>query len=142
MEIIVKNIGELETAAEEFLSNIGNRRHFAFDAEMGVGKTTFISTVARLAGSLDEASSPTFSIVNQYELSEDSRLKGGLIYHFDFYRIESDEEALDLGLDDYWDSGSLCLIEWAEKVEKFLPEDLVTVRMEERENGIRVISFE
>lgn len=141
MEILVKNISELDAAAREFLAAIGDNRHFAFDAPMGAGKTTFISSLVRVAGALDEASSPTFSIVNEYEVSPEGFDGGRPIYHFDFYRVETPEEAMDLGLDDYWDSGSLCLMEWAENVEQFLPEDLVRVEIAVAEDGSRIIKL-
>lgn len=134
MEIEIRNIDELPAAAEKFLKAMGDRRHFAFHAPMGAGKTTFISELCKAMGAEDEASSPTFSIVNEYAVSGQKP-----IYHFDFYRIESVEELLDMGLDDYWDSGAVCLMEWPENALDFLPEDTVDVNIEVREDGSRVI---
>lgn len=136
MEITVNDIGGLDRAAEEFASAIGDRRHFAFHGSMGAGKTTFIAALCRVLGMDDEASSPTFSIVNEYHSAEG----GASVYHFDFYRIETPEEALDLGLDDYFESDSLCLMEWPENVEPLLPDDLVDVTIEELPDGSRRIS--
>lgn len=136
MEITVNDIAGLDRAAEEFAAAIGDRRHFAFHGSMGAGKTTFIAALCRVLGMDDEASSPTFSIVNEYHSAEG----GAPVYHFDFYRIETPEEALDLGLDDYFESDSLCLMEWPENVEPLLPDDLVDVTIEELLDGSRRIS--
>lgn len=137
MEIKINSLEELPEAAARFISSWGDRRLFAFDAPMGAGKTTFIAELCRRLGCLDEVSSPTFSIVNEY-WREDGKKP---VYHFDFYRIDSMEEALDLGLDDYFDSGAVCFMEWPEKVEEFLPEETVTVRIEPQPDGSRKISW-
>lgn len=134
MEIVIRNTEDLPEAARAFAAAIGEHRHFAFRAGMGAGKTTFISELCRTLGAEDEATSPTFSIVNEYAAPD------GPIYHFDFYRIETPEETLDLGLDDYFDSGCLCLMEWPENVEDFLPEDVVDVRIDVRDDGSRLLS--
>ncbi len=148
MEIRVENIADLDGAARDFLQAIGDRRHIAFHAEMGAGKTTFISALCKALGVEDEASSPTFSIVNEYhaagrvgcDMHESGPAPGSdKIYHFDFYRIETPEETLDLGLDDYFDSGAMCLMEWPENVEDFLPEDTLDVYIEVDAEGVRVI---
>ena len=134
MEIEIRNIDDLPRAAREFLAAAGEHRHFAFHAPMGAGKTTFISALCAEAGSEDEASSPTFSIVNEYAVPD-----GKPIYHFDFYRIETAEELMDMGLDDFWDSGALCLMEWPENALDFLPEDTVDVNIEVQPDGSRVL---
>ncbi len=123
MEIIVENEGCLDSAAAEFLAALGPRTHVAFRAPMGAGKTTFISAVCRTLGMEEEATSPTFSIVNEY------RGGGRTVYHFDFYRIEDVREAIDLGLDEYFDSGALCLMEWPDVAEALLPDDTVTAEI-------------
>lgn len=123
MEIIVENEGRLDAAAAEFLAVLGPRTHVAFRAPMGAGKTTFISAVCRALGMEEEATSPTFSIVNEY------RGGGRTVYHFDFYRIDGVREAIDLGLDEYFDSGALCLMEWPDVAEALLPDDTVTVEI-------------
>ena len=103
---------------------MGTHSIFAFFGEMGAGKTTFISALSRMLGvSSDLAGSPSFSIVNEYR----SDTTGRTIYHFDLYRLDEPEEALDLGIDDYFDSGNLCLIEWPERIEGLLPDDTVRV---------------
>lgn len=111
MEINVKTIDELPGAAAEFIKSIGNRNVFAFRGGMGAGKTTFISEICRQLGADDDSGSPTFSIVNEYKAAD-----GAPIYHFDFYRIESPEEALDMGAEDYFYSGHLCFIEWPDRI--------------------------
>lgn len=123
MEIIVENEGRLDAAAAEFLAALGPRTHVAFRAPMGAGKTTFISAVCRALGMEEEATSPTFSIVNEY------RGGGRTVYHFDFYRLNDVREAVDLGLDEYFDSGALCLMEWPDVAEALLPEDTVTAEI-------------
>ena len=116
-QIQIAGLQDLERAAREFLQLLGGRTLVAFYAPMGAGKTTFTTAVCKELGVEEDAiSSPTFAIVNEY------RGKGGRpIFHFDFYRIESPSEALDIGLYDYLDSGELCLMEWKIKVAPGLP---------------------
>ena len=114
----------LPEACRRFLGAMGTHSIFAFFGEMGAGKTTFISALSRMLGvSSDLAGSPSLSIVNEYR----SDTTGRTIYHFDLYRLDEPEEALDLGIDDYFDSGNLCLIEWPERIEGLLPDDTVRV---------------
>lgn len=134
MEIVVKNEGELKGAAAEFTAALAGRRHVAFRAHMGAGKTTFISAVCSHLGATDDVSSPTFSIINEYRDSSDQP-----IFHFDFYRIDTPHQALDLGLDEYFDSGALCLMEWPENVEDFLPDDTLFVDIDVHPDGTRCI---
>lgn len=92
--------------------------------EMGAGKTTLVKSVCRALGVTDEVSSPTFALVNEYLDG-----KGNAVYHFDLYRLESEEEALDFGVDEYLDSGALCLVEWPEKISKFLPQSITIIKL-------------
>lgn len=120
----------LPQAARQFVELMDDRTVYAFDGEMGAGKTTFISALSQALGvDPDEANSPSFAIVNEYR----SETTAELIYHFDLYRLESLEEALDMGIEDYLDSGALCLIEWPAMVEDLLPDD--TVKVEIRVNA-------
>lgn len=137
MRIIVNSEGELEVAAREFLAALGARRHVALEGKMGAGKTTLTAAIGRVLGVADDVTSPTFSIINQYALPD-----GGVVCHFDFYRVETPEEAMDLGLDEYFDSGALCLMEWAGNVEALLPDDTVVVSIEEQADGSRTITFD
>jgi tRNA threonylcarbamoyladenosine biosynthesis protein TsaE len=124
MNISIASIEEIPGAAEEILTYSGERRIIAFFGEMGVGKTTLIHSIVRELGVQESASSPTFSLVNEY-LSE----SGDPVYHFDFYRIESIEEVYDMGYEEYFFSGHYCLIEWSEKIVELLPNDTVRVDM-------------
>jgi tRNA threonylcarbamoyladenosine biosynthesis protein TsaE len=136
MEIRIENLSSLQSAAEEFIKQIGERRIFAFYGKMGAGKTTFISAVCEALGVRDVINSPTFAIVNEYLSGS-----GELIYHFDFYRIKNIGEALDIGYYDYIDSGCLCFMEWPELIESILPDDTVKVCIEEEADGSRLIKF-
>jgi tRNA threonylcarbamoyladenosine biosynthesis protein TsaE len=121
--IEIDSLNELDKVAEAVLASLDGRTVVAFDAPMGAGKTTLISRIAQLLGAEDDVTSPTFAIVNQYEGSR-------TIYHFDMYRIERWEEALDFGSEEYLSSGELCLVEWPEKIEPLLPEDTMVVKIE------------
>ncbi len=130
------SLDNLPSAAKTFIDAIGGHRVFAFVGDMGAGKTTFISEVCRILGADDDSGSPTFSIVNEY-LDK----SGKPIYHFDFYRLEYPEEALDIGVEDYFYSGHLCLIEWPDRIGSLLPEEAVTVNISENPDGTRSIIF-
>ena len=126
---------KINLTAAEFISAMGDNTVFAFRGEMGAGKTTFIKAICEELGVSDVINSPTFAIVNEYR--SDS---GELIYHFDFYRINKIEEAFDFGYEDYFYSGSLCFIEWPEKIESLLPSDTVNVYIKELEDGSREVN--
>ena len=121
--IEISSLDELDKVAEAVINALNGRTVVAFDAPMGAGKTTLISRIAALLGAEDSVTSPTFAIVNQYEGKERT------IYHFDMYRIERVEEALDFGSEEYLSSGELCLVEWPEKIEPLLPDDTMVVRI-------------
>lgn len=136
MKITIQKEGDTLRAAKEFLEAIGSARHIALLGEMGAGKTTFVSAIGRALGVEDDVTSPTFSIINEYAAGN-----GESIFHFDFYRIDNLSQAADLGLDDYFESGSLCLMEWPENVAAFLPEDTLPVRITVNADQSRTISF-
>jgi tRNA threonylcarbamoyladenosine biosynthesis protein TsaE len=139
MEIKIQDLGKIREAAREFISQIGQHTVFAFYGKMGAGKTTFIKAICEELGVEDVITSPTFAIVNEYELtSQHSPLT--TIYHFDFYRIKKIEEVYDMGYEDYFYSGSLCFIEWPELIEDLLPDDAVRVTIEEQPDGSRLIT--
>ena len=129
----IKNLASIGEAAKEFKLHMGNRTVFAFRGKMGVGKTTFIKALCEELGVSETVNSPSFAIINEYV----SETTGDTIYHFDFYRIQSIREAMNIGAEDYFNSGSLCFIEWPEKVEPLLPDDTVWVDIVEQENGTR-----
>lgn len=143
MEIIIENINRIDEAAKQFIENIGNNRIFAFYGKMGAGKTTFIKAVCEELGVEDVITSPTFAIVNEYEMGAGTdypqQLNCSTIYHFDFYRIKRLEEFFDMGGEDYFDSGNLCFLEWPELIEEVLPLDAVKVSIEEMSDGRRRI---
>ena len=130
----INSIDNLGEAAKQFLSHFPNERIFAFYGKMGAGKTTFIKALCRELGSTDPITSPTFALVNEYSTSTNER-----IFHFDFYRIKTIEEALDIGFDDYIYSGKYCFMEWPENIEALLPDKLVEVRIEAIEPTVRAI---
>lgn len=135
MKFLLKNLSDLDIVANKFVAIIDNRKVFAFYGEMGAGKTTFIKAICKALGVTETVTSPTFSIVNEYE-----RNQGELIYHFDFYRIKNIEEAYDFGYEDYFYSGQLCFIEWPELVDPLLPESVVKVQIAIEDNQERSIS--
>ncbi|MBR5595643.1 MAG: tRNA (adenosine(37)-N6)-threonylcarbamoyltransferase complex ATPase subunit type 1 TsaE [Alistipes sp.] len=119
----INSLAELDKVAKAVIDSLEGRTVVAFDAPMGAGKTTLIGRIARYLGSEDDTTSPTFAIVNQYEGDR-------TMYHFDMYRIDRIEEALDFGTEEYLSSGELCLVEWPEKIEALLPEDTMVVKIE------------
>ena len=121
--IEINSLDELDSVAQAVIDSLEGRTVVAFDAPMGAGKTTLIGRMVRLLGAEDDVTSPTFAIVNQYEGVR-------TIYHFDMYRIERVEEALDFGSEEYLSSGELCLVEWPEKIEALLPDDTMVVKIE------------
>ena len=136
MVIRIENLDEIATAAREFIDAMGDRKVFAFYGKMGAGKTTFIKAVCEELGVTDVINSPTFAIVNEYV---DGR--GEPIYHFDFYRIKREQEALDIGFEDFVYSGNVCFMEWPEMIENILPDDTTKVTIEEDTDGSRRIVF-
>lgn len=122
--ITIPTLENIDEAARSFIELMGDRTVFAFYGDMGAGKTTFINALSRALGVEEDATgSPSFAIVNEYR----SDTTAELIYHFDLYRLESVEEALEIGVEDYFDSGALCLLEWPERIEALLPDDTVIV---------------
>ena len=136
MEIRITDIDHIREVAREFIEHIGDHRVFAFYGKMGAGKTTFVKAICEELGVDDVITSPTFAIINEYETPSNSP-----IYHFDFYRIKKLEEVYDMGYEDYFYSGSLCFIEWPERIEEILPDDAVRVSIAEQEDGSRTVTF-
>lgn len=138
-KIEIHSVEELGKAAQEFISQTSAHRLIAFDAPMGAGKTTFIKAICEALGvDGSEIASPTFSIVNEYLCKN----TGESIYHFDFYRITKDEEALDIGLYDYLDSGCRCLMEWPENISGLLPDDTLYVSIFVQDDLSRVVTWD
>lgn len=136
MELKIDTLKDIDRIAEEFIKSIGDNKVLAFYGKMGAGKTTFIKALCKQFNVIDQVTSPTFAIVNDYETQNNSH-----IYHFDFYRIKNLEEAYDFGYEDYFYSGNLCLIEWPELVEPILPQNTLEVTVQVNEDGSRSIIF-
>ncbi len=142
MQIRIGNIEQIRTAARQFIQEMGDARVIAFYGKMGAGKTTFIKALCEELGVEDVITSPTFAIVNEYSVSSSSTLAepgATAIYHFDFYRIKRLEEVYDMGYEDYFYSGGLCLIEWPELIEELLPDDALRVYIKEESDGSRTL---
>ena len=136
--IHIQSLAELPEAARQFVALMGDETVYAFYGEMGAGKTTFIRELAKSLGVTDDdVNSPSFSIINEYR----SDTTAELIYHFDLYRLDSLDEAFDIGVEDYFDSGAVCLIEWPERIEELLPADTVRVDLKEQEDGSRLLTM-
>lgn len=121
-QLHIESEEQLHEVAEELLASLDGRTVVALRGEMGAGKTTLVRAVAEELGALDQVTSPTFALVNQYEGGA-----GECIFHFDFYRIEDEREAFDLGYEEYFYSGDLCFVEWPEKIEALMPDSVMEV---------------
>lgn len=136
MKLTFNSIEQLPQVAEQLLSEFPDQRFFAFFGKMGVGKTTLIKQLCAQLGVADNVCSPTFAIINEYSAGN-----GEPIYHFDFYRLKSLNEAYDLGYEEYFYSGFYCFTEWTEKIESLLPESYLRITIEEN-NGVRTLTAE
>lgn len=136
-EIIVKRLEDLPCAAKEFIDFVGQRRVFSFKGKMGAGKTTFIKALCKELEVEDNVCSPTFAICNVYFSP-----RVGEVYHFDFYRLESEEQALDIGVEENFYSGNYCFMEWAENIPSLIPEDCTAVEILEIDEHQRKIRIE
>lgn len=134
MELHIASLDRLADAARSFADAMEGQTVFAFYGEMGAGKTTFIRALCAALGVTDTVNSPTFSIVNEYHAGG-----GQTVFHFDFYRIGRLEEVYDMGYEDYFYSGAVCLIEWPGLVEELLPDNAVRVAIEVNDDGTRTL---
>jgi tRNA threonylcarbamoyladenosine biosynthesis protein TsaE len=131
--LFAKNLEQLNSIAKQILDYTSTHKKFAFYGEMGVGKTTLIKALSLQLGVTDIVSSPTFSVVNEYQADESTK-----IYHFDFYRIEDEKEAYDMGYEEYFFSNAYCFIEWPEKIPNLIEEDMVQIKMSVEGNKRRI----
>lgn len=137
--IEIPTLEALPEAAKRFVALMGDETVYAFHGEMGAGKTTFIREFCRALGvEEDFTNSPSFSIINEYR----SDTTAELIYHFDLYRLENIDEALEIGVEDYFDSGALCLLEWPERIEPLLPDDTVVVDIKVNPDQSRTLTVD
>lgn len=137
--ITVNSLPELPEAAREFIQTMGDRTVVALHGDMGAGKTTFINALCRELGvETDPTTSPTFALVNEYR----SDTTAELIYHFDLYRLESLDEAIDMGVEDYLDCGALCLIEWPDIVDPMLPDDTIDLTITVNPDNSRTLTWQ
>jgi tRNA threonylcarbamoyladenosine biosynthesis protein TsaE len=135
MTLEINTLDELSSAARALLDFAAEEQIFIFEGEMGAGKTTFIKVLCEELGVNETVSSPTFSIVNEYEGSS------GIIYHFDFYRIKNLQEAYDIGYEEYFYSGNKCLIEWPERIAELLPDQYIKVSINAQSASHRTFTF-
>lgn len=134
MEIIF-SLDEIDKVAQKILSEYP-KKVILFNGAMGVGKTTLIKALAKNLGVHDATSSPTFSLVNEYQIANNQ-----YIYHFDVYRLKNETEALDMGIDEYLYSGNWCFIEWAENIPNLIPEEHSVIKIELLPDGKRHLNL-
>lgn len=136
--IHIATLADINRAAELFLKEIGDNNLWAFYGSMGAGKTTFTVALCKALGVTDDSvCSPTFTIVNEYK-----RKNGSPVFHFDFYRIRNNSEAMNIGLEDYLYSGEICIMEWPENVEDLLPDETIRIRISVGEDLSRDLVWE
>jgi tRNA threonylcarbamoyladenosine biosynthesis protein TsaE len=133
--IEVNSLNDLPAAAKQLMETFKDKKVFAFYGQMGAGKTTFIKAICNELGVHENTSSPTFSIVNEYRANET------VVYHFDFYRLKNEQEAFDLGYEEYFYSGAYCFIEWPEKIPSLLPQDIIKIDIHASGPDSRTIRF-
>ena len=131
----ISELSDLPRIAQQFVNEMKGKKVFAFDAQMGTGKTTFINSILNAMGIEQTEGSPTYSIVNVYDSPA-----FGKIYHFDVYRLKNEHEALDFGMEEMLYGGGICLIEWPEKIEKILPDNTIWVYIRKNEDNTRTIT--
>jgi len=136
MELFINTPEELYDTAESILNFAPHNRIFLFYGDMGAGKTTLIKSLCKTLGTTDNITSPTFAIVNEYKATT------SVIYHFDFYRLKKETEAMDMGFEEYLYSGNYCFIEWPEKIPELLPDHYVSINIKVVDNGGRYITVE
>lgn len=130
------DLKEISGAAQQVVAACGNETVWLFEGGMGAGKTTLIKAICGELGVLNTVQSPTFSIVNEYLTDT-----GETIYHFDCYRLKNVTEAYDIGVEEYLDSGNLCLIEWPDKIAELIPEKFIKISIAQLSNGKRAIEL-
>ena len=135
-ELYINKIKDLQKTAKDFLELNKDKKKFALFGDLGAGKTTFIKALCNELNVVDIVTSPTFSLINEYQSQNLN-----MIYHMDFYRIKNIDEAYDIGVEDYFYDNGYCLIEWPEKIEEILPLDIVYVQISVLEDNRRVLKI-
>ena len=135
MEFHISSTEQINQVAQQFIAAMGGHKLFAFYGEMGAGKTTFIKALCDELGVIDVVNSPTFAIANDYETA-----LGDHIYHFDFYRLKTPQEALDFGVEDYFYSGRICFMEWPDQIGTLLPTESVRVAITVNADDSRTVA--
>ncbi len=134
--LFIQHLKNLPDTARSFLEKNPDKRIFAFYGDLGAGKTTFIKALCNELNVIDIVSSPTFSIINEYQNET-----GMTIYHMDFYRLEKLDEAYEIGLEDYFETNSYCFIEWPEKIDELLPTQTTYVKISQNQDETRVLEI-
>lgn len=137
MESFSYELESIDQAALRVIQAAGEEKIWVFKGEMGAGKTTLIKALSKRMQVQDSVSSPTFGIVNEYHTAE-----GDLIFHFDFYRLDDPMEALEIGIEEYFYSGKICWLEWAERIAQFLPESFFLITIETESDTRRKITLQ
>jgi len=128
-------LSELKSISTKILSHLNAPKTLLFYGEMGVGKTTLIKELVKQLGVTDVTSSPTFSLVNEYKGHDNT------VFHFDFYRIEHEEEVYDIGIEEYFYQNSWSLVEWPEKIPNIIPEDAITIKINKNPDNTRTLEI-
>ncbi|MCS7018812.1 MAG: tRNA (adenosine(37)-N6)-threonylcarbamoyltransferase complex ATPase subunit type 1 TsaE [Cytophagales bacterium] len=136
LQLICRNLGELENIAREITQFADGHTIWLFEGNLGAGKTTLIQAIGRAWGIRENISSPTFSLVNEYVLPD-----GSPVFHFDFYRLKNEAEAIDIGVDEYFYSGSYCLIEWGSRIATLIPPNHLLIRINVENDFSRTIDL-
>ncbi len=137
MESFSYELESIDQAALRVIQAAGEEKIWVFKGEMGAGKTSLIKALSNRMQVQDSVSSPTFGIVNEYHTAE-----GDLIFHFDFYRLDDPMEALEIGIEEYFYSGKICWLEWAERIAQFLPESFFLITIETESDTRRKITLQ
>lgn len=134
--LVCQHVDDLPRVAEQIITTAGDTKVWLFEGDMGAGKTTLIKALCKAFEVTDNVTSPTFSLVNEYEDRD-----GSTFYHFDFYRIKDETEAMDIGAEEYFYSGNLCFVEWPSKIPNLIPDTHLSIYIEVNPDHSRSIAI-